>query len=250
MYIVAGKQVGPIYYMVKDVQVLCAIVKQGVVRTSLKAEPQSNGGGKYHYVSFMRDLTKASRNPNRWVYGIQLNGDRLSDRYRIGPYSYAGNNISSSASFFRIKTLTAYDNGTYKLNLVNWPAIDIPRQVFLELESLILEDPEGNNSAKNLQITEGTRRINGKMITKKYNYNTKNGGFKLTSDLMPPATQAYLLKHTNMNETEERIWIINDDVKYINIKGCVTGYIEPKGDDSIEQAIDAGLLPELKILNY
>ena len=40
-----------------------------------------------------------------------------------------------------------------------FPAIDIPKQVFLELESLILEDPEGNNSAKNLQITEGTRRV-------------------------------------------------------------------------------------------
>mgnify|MGYP006988917102 CR=1 FL=1 len=65
MNITAAKQVGLIYYMVKDVEVLSAIVSQQVIRTSIKKEPQSKGGAKFHYVSFMRDLTKADRNPNR-----------------------------------------------------------------------------------------------------------------------------------------------------------------------------------------
>ena len=65
MNILGGKQVGPLYYMVKDVSVLEAIIKQNAIRTSLKAEPQSKGGSKYHYISFMRDLTKADRNPGR-----------------------------------------------------------------------------------------------------------------------------------------------------------------------------------------
>ena len=48
-----------------------------------------------------------------------------------------------------------------------------------------------------------------------------------------------------MNETEERIWMFDDNVKHIVIKNCITGYIEPDGDDSIEQAIDEGALPHL-----
>jgi len=107
MKIQAGKQVGPIYYMVKDVPVLCSIVNHGVIRTSLKAEPQSKGGKKFHYVSFMRDLAKADRNPSRWIYGVQLDGDKLSDKYKINPFSYAG--LAVKTGLYKVKTLIAYE---------------------------------------------------------------------------------------------------------------------------------------------
>lgn len=248
MNITAGKQVGPVYYMVKDVEVLKAIVSQGVIRTSIKAEPQSKGGRKYHYVSFMRDLTKADRNPNRWVYGIQIDGTKLSDRYKINPYSFAGQAVKGN--FYRVKVLAAYDDGTYALTLVNWPTMSIPKSVFNDIESQIISDSQGLNNIKKLEESTGKRSYRGKTIVKKYTYNVPTGGIVLNENTVSAETLNYLIKHTNLNETEERIWILNDNVKFINIKDCITGYIEPEGDDSIEQAIDNASLPSMKILHY
>lgn len=248
MVIQGGKQVGPVYYMVKDVAVLAAIVQQGVIRTSLKAEPQSNGGKKFHYVSFMRDLTKADRNPNRWVYGVQLDGDKLSDRYKINPYSYAGNAIKGTQ--YKLKTLVRYTDDTCTMSLVNWPTIEIPLEVFEQLEKIIAEDRQGINELKKLEVTSGKRPYKGKLIKVRYNYNVPSGGITLSSSTLPADVVSYLLKHTNLNETEERIWILDDNVKYINISGCITGYIAPKGDESVDSAIDSGLLPPEKVLYY
>ena len=186
MNILGGKQVGPLYYMVKDVSVLEAIMKQNAIRTSLKAEPQSKGGSKYHYISFMRDLTKADRNPGRWIYGIRIDGDKLSDRYRIQPYSYSGNAVK--CNFFRIKTLTKYDNGECTLSLVNWPTISIPEDVFDELEDLILTDSQGLNQVKKLEIKENKRAYKGKAAIKQYNYNVKTGGIALKEGLVSDKT--------------------------------------------------------------
>ncbi len=248
MDICARKQVGPIYYMVKDVDVLASIVAQKVIRTSIKAEPTGNGNGSKHYVSFMRDLTKADRNPGRWVYGVRLDGDKLSDRYKINPYSYAGNTIGTN--FFRIKTLTSYDDGTYKLNLVNWPPISIPKSVFDDLEAYVLSQDDSYNANKRLEISEGKVRRQGKKIDIKYNYNVKTGGPSIKEGEVDKSTLAYLLKHTNFNETEERIWILDDNVKYIKINGCITGYIAPKGDRFVQEAIELGELPEMEIVYY
>lgn len=248
MKIQGGKQVGPIYYMVKDIPVLCSIVSQQVIRTSLKAEPQSKGGSKFYYVSFMRDLTKADRNPGRWVYGVQIDGDKLSDRYSINPFSYAG--TATKTGFYRVKTLISYDNNTYSLSLVNWPTIEIPKIVFDELEQLIVSDSQGINDKKKLEVSTGKRPYLGKTIVTRYNYNVPSGGITLKEGLVPENVLSYLMKHTSLNETEERIWVLKDDVKFINIRGCITGYIAPKGDDSVQQAIDDGLLDPLKIFYY
>ena len=207
MNIEGSKQVGPLYYMVKDVTVLEAICNQGVIRTSLKAEPQSKGGNKYHFVSFMRDLNNASRNPSRWVYGIQLDGDALSDTYRINPYSYAGN--AMSGNFYRVKTLTKYDDGSFKLNLVDWPAMDIPEFVYDEIEEMILSDSQHLNDVKKLQVQEGSRAYRGKRALARYNYNVKTGGVVLNKNTLASNALSYLLKHTNLNESEERIWIVS-----------------------------------------
>lgn len=248
MEIIAGKQVGPVYYMVKDVAVLEAIVTQGIIRTSLKAEPRSNGGGKYHYVSFMRDLTKADRNPGRWIYGIQIDGDKLSDRYNISPYSFAGNSMKKN--YYRVKSLISYDNGTYSLSLLNWPTMSVSKSVFEEIKQLITSDAQGINDLKKLEVSTGKRPYLGRTIVEKYVYNVKTGGISLSEDTLSEESLNYLLKHTNLNETEERIWILNDNVKYINIKGCITGYIEPKRDYSIETIISESSIPDLRILKY
>lgn len=248
MKIQAGKQVGPIYYMVKDIPVLCSIVSQGVIRTSLKAEPQSKGGNKFHYVSFMRDLTKADRNPGRWVYGLQLDGDKLSDRYSISPFSYAG--LAMKTGYYKLKTLIKYDNGTCTLSLVNWPTLDISSEIFDALEHLILTDSQGTNDLKKLEVSTGKRPYQGRTIVTRYNYNVPSGGLIIKEGLVPDSILTYLAKHTNLNETEERIWVIDDNVKFINIAGCITGYIAPKGDQAVDQAIDGGLLEPAKIFYY
>lgn len=248
MNIIAGKQVGPIYYMVNNVEVLALIVKQNAIRTSLKAEPQSKGGNKYHYVSFMRDLTKVNRNPNRWIYGVRIDGDKLSDRYSINPYSYAS--VAMKGNFYRVKTLTAYDNETYTLSVVNWPTMVITKEIFNTIQEMILSDSQNLNKIKQLQIKEGSRKYRGKQIVIQYNYNVKSGGIVLNETTLPASILSYLLKHSNMNETEERIWIVDDATKFINISGCITGYIAPKGDESIDAAIDSGLLPSNKVIYY
>lgn len=248
MKVVGGKQVGPVYYMVKDVPVLCTIVEQGVVRTSIKAEPTGGGNGSYHYVSFMRDLTKADRNPKRWVYGIQLDGDKLSDRYKISPYCYSAISLQSSRN--RVKSLAAYDNGTYTLSLINWPTIEVSKEVFEDIEREIVSDSQHLNQLKHLEVSTGKRSYLGRTVVVKYNYNVPSGGIVLNDKTVSSSTISYLLKHSTMNETEERIWMLDDNIKFIDISGCITGYIEPKEDESIEQAIDAGLLPSLNILRY
>lgn len=248
MKVTAAKQVGPVYYMVKDTTVLELIVAQGVIRTSVKAEPTGKGNGSKHYISFMRDLTKANRNPNRWVYGIQLDGNKLSNRYKIEPYSFAGSAMKKS--YYKVKSLVAYDNDTYSLYLVNWPVIPITKRVYDEIAELIDSDCQGINSVKKLEVATGKRPYLGRTVTKKYTYNVKTGGISLNEKNLSLETLNYLLKHTNLNETEERIWIIDEKVKFINIKDCITGYIEPTGYDSIEQKIENGDLPKLKTQHY
>lgn len=248
MQVTAAKQVGPMYYMVKDTAVLELIVDQGVIRTSVKAEPTGKGNGSKHYISFMRDLTKADRNPNRWIYGIQLDGDKLSNRYKIEPYSFAGGAMKKS--YYKVKTLISYDDDTYALSLVNWPTIKIPQSVFENIRELITSDSQNLNKVKKLEVTTGKRPYLGKTIKEKYNYNVKTGGISLNDQNLSAESLNYLMKHTNLNETEERIWILNDNVKFINIKDCITGYIEPTGDRSIEEKIEDGSLPKMKIYHY
>lgn len=248
MQVTAAKQVGPIYYMVKDTAVLELIVFQGIIRTSIKAEPTGKGNGSKHYISFMRDLTKADRNPNRWIYGIQLDGDKLSNRYKIEPYSFAGGAMKKS--YYKVKTLISYDDNTYALSLVNWPTIKIPQSVFEDIKQLITSDSQNINKVKRLEVSTGKRKYQGRTIKEKYNYDVKTGGVSLNDENLSAESLNYLMKHTNLNETEERIWILNDNVKFITIKDCITGYVEPAGDDSIEVKIEDSSLPKMKILHY
>lgn len=250
MKIYASKQVGPIYYMVDTVSILETIAVTQLIKTSNKPEKGYEGGGFHHYVSFLRSLDKAGRNPNRWVYGVKLDGNKLSDKYKISPYSFAGNAVKGRGRQYRVKYISEYDNGTYTLQLVDWPVIAIPRNVYEDIREAIESDVEGINSKKNLVVSEGKRPYKGRTVLCRYLYNVKTGGIALNETTVSESTLNYLLKHTNLNETEERIWILNTSLNYITIKDCIIGYIEPQGDDSIEQAIDSGVLPPKPISHY
>ena len=114
--LVEGKQVGEVSYMVADLDVLLYILDDEMLLRSRLQELNPKTQKKEYYLSLSRNLTAAAkRNGKRWRWGVILNGDKLSDRYSITPVSYSG--IQMSYSDLRVKYITAYDNGTYALNL-------------------------------------------------------------------------------------------------------------------------------------
>ena len=250
MKIYASKQLGNVYYMVKDPFVVANIVAQNVIRTSEKPERGYVDKKPHYYISLMRSLDKASRNPDKWIYGIRLDGNKLSDRYKIEPFSFAGHNFTKAKRHFVVYYISEYDDGTCYLQLTKRPVIQIPKYVYDDIKSTIIEDPLDMKDVKHLTVSTGKRSYRGKRIVEKYHYNVPSGGLPLNEQTVSQSTLSYLAKHTMLNETEERVWILNSDLQYINVSGCINGYIEPEGDDTIEQFIDAGLLPPKVISHY
>jgi len=249
--IYASKQLGPVYYMVKELSILESIVKQEVIKISEKPERGYSQQDKspHHYVSFLRSLDKAGRNPRNWVYGVRLDGNKLTNKYKISPYSQPGNTIGYKSSHLRVSYISEYDDGTYMVQLIERPSFFVPENIYRDIEKAILNDVEGINEKKNLVELTGKRSYRGKTVVKKYFYNTKNGGIHISDSTVSPETISYLVNH-KLNETEERYWVLDSKTQYIDISGCIIGYIEPKGDDSVEQAIDAGKLPPKNIWHY
>ena len=236
--------------MVNDISVLRTIVHNQVIKTSNKPEKGYSDGKSHYYVSFLRSLDKAGRNKGRWKYGVKIDGTKLSNHYKINPYSFAGSIVNTTKRQYRVKYISAYDDGTYVLQLVDWPSMSIPEFVYNDIAEAIEKDVEGINSKKKLTQSTGKRLYKGRMVLNKYLYNVPTGGIALNYDTIPSTTFDYLLKHTNLNETEERIWILNSNTPYISIRDCIVGYIEPTGDDSIEIAIENSLLPKKIISHY
>ena len=250
MKIYASKQVGMIYYMVDDIAILCTIVNNQVIKTSNKPEKGYSDGSSHHYVSFLRSLDKAGRNKGRWKYGLKIDGTKLSNKYKIVPYSFAGNAVISTKRKYRVKYLSAYDDGTYVLQLVDWPVMSIPKFVYDDIAEAIEQDVEGINSKKKLTISSGKRAYRGRTVLNKYLYDVPTGGTALNDDTISKATFGYLLKPTNLNETEERIWVLDSNIPFISMKDCIVGYIEPSGDASVEEAIARNFLPKKMISHY
>ena len=110
-------------------------------------------------VSLSRSMYAApKRNPNRWVYGVILDGNKLSDRYHIEPYHYLGSNVPK----LLIKSLTRYTNGVCIITFANWPNRNISTKFFDYLEDIILDKQDYLIEKKKLSIqTEGKRKVNG-----------------------------------------------------------------------------------------
>ena len=172
--LVEGKQVGEVSYMVADLDVLLYILDEEMLLRSRLQELNPKTRKKEYYLSLSRNLTSAAkRNSKRWRWGVILNGDKLSDRYSITPVSYSG--IQMSYSDLRVKYITAYDNGTYALNLVNWPTIEVNEFIWDKITKEINNLPEEFKEKKKLQHTyEGRNTINGRKVKEKYLFNTYN----------------------------------------------------------------------------
>lgn len=231
MKIYAAKQVGDLSYFVSDISILGQIIRTAQIRQSNNPEFNPRVKKKQYYVSLSRNMTAAAiRNNKRWRYGVVIDGDKLSNRYHIEPFSFAGTSINRGNQL-GVKELTAYDDGTYKLRLVSWPAMDISKSTFEYLEDLILSKDETFNQEHKLVIQDGgKRRVGGRMITKKYVYNVKHGdGRKLLGKVedLPNEIVEFLTTSSETNEYEERVWT---NTQYIDISGCIKGLILPKGE--------------------
>lgn len=249
MKIYASKNLGKLYYMVKDPTVIPVIVNEERIKASEDPEYGYPGGKKHHFISLMRSLDKAGRNPKFWVYGIQLDGTRLSDRYKIDSFSMASYNMRGKGRHFKVCYISRYDDDSCVLKLTTRPAFNIPRWLFDEIEYGIVNDLNQCNEKSKLEVTDGGKRVyRGKHLVKMYRYNATSGGLRLSEYTLSKNAILYLTRHTMLNETEERIWMI--DKEYIDISGLITGYIEPEGDDTMEQYIDSGLLPPKNIFHY
>lgn len=112
--------------------------------------------------------------------------------------------------------------------------------MFDKLEQIILTQPQAYNDEKNLIRHSGKNRTKHGIIKVQYKYNTKNGGFNITDDMLGNYASA-LTKHETLNEKEERI---RTDKQYISISGCIEGIIIPK---EVDEEFESELFKTLKI---
>lgn len=221
--ILASKQVGDVSYLVGDLEILYNIIKDEVILGSKKPEKNPRTGKPENYVSLSRNYTSAAlRNNSRWKYGVLLDGNKLSDRYHIEPISYTG----AVTKNLRLKTLTKYDNGEcYAYFLNSGGATRIPPYTYNQIEQTILNLPDEIKEQKKLVVQNGgKRRTKGKLIEKKYTFQVPNGFNINLRSLGSGFTD--LLKHTELNETEERIWL--GGKTHISIHNCIVGLVLPK----------------------
>ena len=228
MKIYASKNYEELSYMVASQETLYNILEDEKIYSS---NPESSS--KKRFVSLSRNLSSAAeRNPKRWRYGVILDGSRLTDKYIVKPYSYFGNEYKSKKKSLRVKKITSYDNGQYTLTLVNFPTIDISKEIYDEIIYLIKEDKQKINNKKKLIYKAGKQRRQGKMILEQFLYNVPSGGLVLSSDILSSKAQALLAHHTSFNETEERLYT---DTKLVDIHNCIVGILVPKGEEVYEE---------------
>lgn len=239
MYISAAKQVGPISYLTSSKERLTQNINLCRIRTSRNTEMNDSLHKKMYYVSFSRDLTAAAkRNPDRWRYGLILDGDVLSNRYHISPYSFAGAGVNRGTSL-RVKGIRAYTDGTCQLILVNWPTINIPKSSYEAIKEQMLNMAEDYKADKKFTIQgPGKFARNGMLRTEYLFYNVPSGGFALNQKYIPSEALSVILKHSSMNESEERIWFSEES--FVDIRGAVVGIILPKEEYAdFQQSYDA-----------
>lgn len=225
MRIIESKQVGELSYMTDYIDSLLFILDEESIYRAREAEYNPNTNRKEFYVSMSRNLTSAAqRNPKRWKFGVIVDGDKLSEKYEITPVSYIGTQFTHSD--VKVKYVTAYDNNTYVLNLVNWPTISIDKNTYDSIVKEIENMPEQDKVKHKLIHTGvGSRTINGRKVKEKYLFNVPKGGLRLNYNKYPQICSS-IASHTIANEEEERVWI-TDNNYYIDISGCIKGIIMP-----------------------
>lgn len=245
--ILAEKQVGPVSYCVSTLQDLYNIINSEEIWMSRESELNPKTKKKDFSVSFGRDLLAApKRNPKRWAFGLVLDGNKLSEHYKIEPYSHAGAHLDINPDKYRVKYVTLYDDGSAVLNLVNWHTFSISSKLFQWIKEQIENLPEEYKALKKVtHQVGGKRKVNGKMIVEKYNFGTKSGNsgeYNIFKDA-PGWVKSSISNNHDVDEKEERIW--KNKYNKISIDGCITGIILPDIEKHPENKSDYNVILSL-----
>ena len=222
----ASKQIGEVSYFVDSIYTLIRIVDQQLIAVSA-SEYDTYTKQKRPYVSLSRNLTApATRNHKRWKCGVILDGNRLSDKYEIKPVSYAGHDFYSSSKF-KLKSITAYDNDTYRIDCLNWAEIYVPKSVYDEIKINI--EALSDSSKTNLEYQgHGKRSYRGKTVVERYVFTNRYGGPALNT-LVSDATARKIINSPRIAEFEERLFPKNNQ-SVVSIANCILGIVLSEAD--------------------
>lgn len=223
---------------------------------------ETHQGTAQNFLSFSRDKFGPPSKSNRWRFGFILDGDAMSDRFKIEPISFTGTELSNTETKkFRVKELKEYQNGTYKVYLINYGTIDISKSTFETIRDLIESMPEEDKKKYRLETKgPGKRKVNGTYLKQSYIFNVPRGGLYLDASNVDAKVVSELSRSQRLYEAEERIWLPSKtkmpdgvrDTEYtikrprITIKPFLKGLILPKQLKPVELTyVRKGLL-ELK----
>lgn len=208
----SAKEVSTLYHFTKTAEQFYSICDQLEIRAGI-TEEKGPGHTKSKFISFTRDLKLFNTTRPRYKCGFVLNGEQMSEYFRIEPISYAGYSMTNKGSSIRLSILTAYDDNTYTMYIRNIGTISISRDLFTKLANVLDNLSEEMKTKKKLEISIGKRRIKGKMIIKKYVLNSPNG-LVLNTTTIPELNEFVndIAATDKLYEGEERIW---ESVVYI-----------------------------------
>lgn len=223
--IVEGKQVGTLYHLTTELSNLCSILQYEELWSSKAPEKNIQRKQDMYYVSFGRDLSAASRCESRWNCGVVIDGTKLSDRYSITPYSWAGNMLTH-ASRLRVKYIMQYDDGQCLVHCIKWGSFPVSKQLYDEIKAEMFKQADKLNDEYGFyEMGPSTRPYGGHRREEGYGYKSKYGGLVISSKWLSDIS--LVSKNDRFNEKEERIWLPSRD-NTVNISGCIQGVVIKK----------------------
>ena len=237
-YVKAAKQVGPISYYTDNIYALVNIISEGLIHPTTETIRKK----EIYYTSFSRDMTiQPRRKPDKWKYGIVLDGDKLSNRYSFKPINDGYTEMSLGT--MKVKYVTLYDDNTARLCIAHRGTFDISSSLYNALKAEMRKLPETELIKLGYyELGEG-KPYGGKRRVEQAGFHAKNGGLKL-SDNLPDYLQAKLLKSDAFYEREERIAL--ESPKNINISVCLLGVYLPRNFPNPNSPADVKIYNELE----
>jgi ribA/ribD-fused uncharacterized protein len=143
-----AKQVGPVSYGVKGSGDASAVEMLSIILQSDKIKSSEAQAGLYAnseedaFVSTSRDLLSHIKGNRQRPVGLVLDGDKLSNKYKINPINWATLELDKEVSRLYLKALYEYTNvdnqeKAYKVQFASYGSFLIQKHVFELLERIM-----------------------------------------------------------------------------------------------------------------
>lgn len=277
--IVAGKQVGQVYYMCESLFALRNILRSGEIKMSSKKEKSINTNKLEYFTSLTRNFKSlVAQKPNKWRDGIILDGDRLSDSYAVDPINFVGTsaeNQKGPQGKLKISQITRWPSRCM-IRFVGWSKeLKISLSAYSQIKEACLNDLSDTERQKcRFEISQGKRNRGGEKFIERLKFNTPGGSPPSIFTYLPDAVTSEL--STVANQYEERIHgpqnltesmpqrfrsrnVDTLDLPVVHIEKCVKGIIvnsedaedHPEIIDELITLLESQYgLAEPKILTY